>query len=328
MSVLWLTAFLVPGNVNDSSPRLSILWGKDHNLIEKGERCMIITDCNGKCELEVLVSTFGEEGLMRLSRMALPEAQGVRYLVSCQCPGHTALPIPDKLIREDLKVIFTPTKGLSVNRNNAIDHATAPLCFIADDDISFTPESFHTIISTFRENPAIDIATFKHLGPNGSVEKNYPSHSFPLTHPAKGYYVTSFEIVFRRKPIVESGIRFNENFGLGTPRFGSGEEELWIHDLLESGIKGQFFPYFIATHNDSNTTGIRLMASPSVLRAQGAVITRLYPYTSLLRVILKAWRSSKATQASISSCLRPILYGWWVATTQPRKLFGSRQHTH
>ncbi len=277
-----------------------------------------------KCELEVLISTFAEEGLMRLSRTTLPKSPGVRYLVSCQCPGHTSLPLPKELVREDIKVIFTPTKGLSVNRNFAIDNAAAPICLIADDDLSFTTDAFHTIISTFRANPNVDVATFEYVGPGGKFEKDYPSFSFPLSQPTKGYYITSFEIAFRLKSIVESGIRFNENFGLGTTRFGSGEEELWIHALLASGLKGHFFPHIIAIHNDSNTTGLRLMASPSVLRAQGAVITRLYPYSSLLRVILKAWRSSKASQTSLLSCLKPILYGWWVATSQPRKLFGPR----
>lgn len=276
------------------------------------------------CKLEVLISTFGEKGLTRLSRMTLPKVQEVRYLVSCQCPGYTSLPIPDKLIRDDLRIVFTPTKGLSINRNFAIENATAPLCLIADDDISFTPDAFHTIISTFRDNPDIDLATFKYIGSDGNFEKEYPEFIFSLAQPAKGYYISSIEIAFRREPIIESGIRFNENFGLGNSRFGSGEEELWVHDLLASGLKGQFVPHLIAIHNDSNTTGLRLMASPPVLRAQGAVIKRLYPNTAFLRVILKAWRSSKATRLSMLSCLQPLLYGWWQATISPKEIFGSK----
>lgn len=276
------------------------------------------------CELEILISTFGEEGLLRLSRSNLPHLKEVRYLVSCQSPDQESLPVPDKLLREDLRIIFTRTKGLSINRNFAITHATAPICLIADDDISFTRDAFSAILSAFKANPDIDIMTFEFTGPDGEFEKPYPSYSFPLEKPAKGYYISSIEIAFRRIPVIESGILFNENFGLGNSHFGSGEDELWVHDLLKYGLKGRFIPHLIAIHNDSNTTGLRLMATPSLLRAQGAVIKRLYPYTALLRVFLKAWRSSKATRKDMLFCLRPLLQGWWEAAVHPRRTFGTR----
>ncbi len=275
----------------------------------------------GKCELEVLISTFGAEGLRRVATMALPEMDEVKYLVSCQCPGHDSLELPPELQRKDVKVIFTPTKGLSVNRNNAISHATAPLCLISDDDLSFTPEGFRSVITVFGENPDLDVATFQYTVTDGRFEKSYPSESFPLSDPAKGYFVTSFEIAFRRESVIKSGVWFNRNFGLGAPLYGSGEEELWIKDLLDAGLNARFYPYVIAAHADCSTTGVRLMDSPPVLRAAGAVIKRLYPATSFPRVLLKAWRSSRASGAGLGECLRPLLYGWWQATVHPKKLF-------
>ncbi|MDE5880493.1 MAG: glycosyltransferase family 2 protein [Muribaculaceae bacterium] len=276
------------------------------------------------CKLEILTATLGEEGLQRLAAIIAPPTEGVRYLVSCQCPGYSSLPVPPALQRDDVRIIFTSTKGVAINRNNALTHATAPLCLLSDDDVHFTPDAFQSIISVFKHNPDVDVATFKFLGPGGSFEKPYPNHTFSLNKPEKGYYVSAIEVAFRLKSVKNTGIWFNENFGVGTERFASGEEELWVHDLLHTGLKGQFFPHLIATHKHCNSTGIRLMASPPVLRAQGAIIKRFYPRTALLRVILKGWRSSKATQVSILSCLIPLLSGWWQATTRPRKLFGSK----
>lgn len=280
-------------------------------------------DYSDNCQLEILIATFSEKGLKRLAEMSLPESEGVRYLVACQCPGHDSLPIPAQLRRSDLRVIFSPDKGISKNRNFALLHASAPLCLLSDDDVSFTPDAFSNIITTFRNNPDIDIATFMFLNSHGTPAKHYPSSTFTLSKPVKGYYVSSIEIAFRREKIVDSGILFNENFGTGASRFGCCEEGLWIHDLLNFGFKGAFFPFVIATHNDDAPTGVRLMATPDVLRANGAYITRVYPYSALLRVVLKAWRVARGSEKSFFKCLAPTLGGWWLASFRKKELFGS-----
>lgn len=140
---------------------------------------------------------------------------------------------------------------------------------------------------------------------------------------AKGFYISSVEIAFRLDSIKKSGILFNENFGVGTPVYTCGEEDLWLHDLLQSGIKGRFFPIIIAMHNGP-TTGIRRMSDPAVLRAQGAVITRHYPSTFPMRILLKAWRASRSAKVSFILCLKPALLGMWDAITKGKKLFQQR----
>lgn len=274
-----------------------------------------------KRELEILISTSGEARLRRLSEMNLPRTEGVGYVISCQCPGDSALTVPCSLQRPDIKVVFTPTCGVALNRNNALRYATAPVCLIADDDVTYTHEAFSIVLDTFRNNPGLDIATFMYTGPEGTTEKVYPSHPFHLSRPTKGYYITAFEIAFRLASVKERGIWFNENFGVGNPRFGAGEEDIWIYDLLKAGLNGWFFPHIIAIHNHCHTTGIRLMNSPAVLRAQGAVITRLYPFTALPRVLLKAWRVSRASETPLSACLSHLLYGWYQATLHARTIF-------
>lgn len=273
------------------------------------------------CELEILISTSGLARLQRLSEISLPQAEGVRYIVSCQYQDPTSLSIPVALQRPDIKIVFTSTRGVAANRNNTLRHATAPLCLIADDDLTYTKEAFSIIRDTFRKHPELDIATFMYTAPEGKTEKKYPPHPFHLSKPTKGYYVTAFEIAFRLESVKQKGIWFNENFGVGNTRFGAGEEDLWIYDLLKSGLNGWFFPHIIACHTRNHTTGIRQMTSPAVLRAQGAVMRRLYPFTSLPRAILKAWRVTRLSNTPFSATLPPLLNGWWQATVNGRKLF-------
>ena len=39
-------------------------------------------DCNGNIELQVLLCTFGEEGMERVVKSCHPEVEGVEYAVS------------------------------------------------------------------------------------------------------------------------------------------------------------------------------------------------------------------------------------------------------
>lgn len=259
-------------------------------------------------KLEVLIATYGEEGLHRLSTHQLPRVEGVAYLVSCQNPDGL-LPIPEILKRDDVKVIFSTTRGLSCNRNILIQAATAPYCLIADDDIDFIPEGLEAIINIFDNQDSIDLIALQYTDKEGNTEKIYPGQPFNLTEPPKGYFITSFELAFRREPIIRKGIYFNENFGVGTPKYGCGEEDLWLNNILNTGSAGRFYPFTIARH-DGATTGLRAAAKPSVLRAQGVVIGHLNPKTGLLRVILKAYRTSKTTHTPLIKCLIPALAGW------------------
>lgn len=288
-------------------------------------------------KLQVLISTYGEEGLRRLSRMNLPRVEGVEYLVHCQTDisgesGQPHVTPPESLVRDDMAIFYSGTKGLSVNRNILLLNATAPYCLIADDDISYTPEALKKVMEILDNNPGIDIAAFKSANvsrdttissgntPDPVVEKNYPDHQFDLRHPVKGYYLTSFEIAFRRQPVVSTGIKFNEQFGVGAPLYGAGEEELWIHSLLKTGLTGCFFPVMLALHH-GDTTGIRAAATPRVLRAQGVVIPVLYPLTGFPRLLLKGWRVSRQSGKSLAHCLRYILSGYKDLLLHKKRIF-------
>ena len=284
-------------------------------------------------ELEVLIASFGKEGLERLSRLTPPEIPGVRWLVSSQIPDGNFPPIPENLRRQDIYVKFSLSKGLAHNRNLLLDMAEAPLCMLADDDLIFSPDGLLKIIQTFDNHPDISIAAFKYktlptpdrhtpdLFLPTFTEKPYPSTPFSLHRPAKGFYITTFETVFRRTDIASKNIRFNENFGINAP-YPCGEDTLFLHDCLTAGLKGSFFPIHIATHLGS-TTGTREMAKPAILRTQGLLIPLQYPVSALPRLFLKAWRSSRESSRSVLSCLFYLLKGWMDFIFYRKKLFPS-----
>lgn len=242
-------------------------------------------EINSNIKLQVLICTLGEAGIRRVAEGSHPRVPGVEYLVSWQLPdGDVA--IPDELLRPDFKIIKNATRGLSRNRNLSIAAATASYCLISDDDLDYFADSLARIIEIFDKNPGLDIATFKY---SGADTKRYPDHSFNLSKPPKGYYVSSVEIAFRRTAVIETGIKFNERFGIGA-EFPAGEEDIWIHDMLKRKLKGNFFPITIACH-PGETTGIRLASDPDIIRTKGAVFVRIHPWSWPLRMLAHAWRN-------------------------------------
>ncbi|MDE6552985.1 MAG: glycosyltransferase [Muribaculaceae bacterium] len=240
-------------------------------------------DHNEPLFMEVLISTYGEDGIRRLASGKHPRVDGVRYLVSWQTDG--GCPIPNELQRTDFKIIKTDTKGLSINRNNAISHAEAPVLLIGDDDVEYSQEGLLNVVDSFERNRDCDIITFRYV--SSYNEKFFPDAPCSLNTPPKGYFVSSIEIAFR-KDSVKGKIWFNENFGIGA-MFPSGEEDIFLHDCLDRGLKGQFLPLTIARHDDPTTSERNLML-PSRPQTKGAVFMRLHPYSWPLRMIAHALR--------------------------------------
>ena len=236
-----------------------------------------------KTELQVLICTYGADGIERVASAIHPEVEGVEYLISWQTNEDHE--IPKVLERHDFHIMRSTTKGLSVNRNIALAKATAPLLLISDDDVDYTEEGLRAVVDAFHSHTSMDIVTFRYT--SSSHTKYYPSSTCDLRTPAKGYFVTSFEIAFRRES-VQGKIWFNENFGIGAC-FPSGEEEIFIHDCLASGLNGVFEPVTIARHDGTTTCDRNLMLA-SRPQTKGAVFLRMHPRDWPLRLAIHMLR--------------------------------------
>lgn len=255
-------------------------------------------------ELEVLVCTRGTDGIRRVAAMELPVVERVRYLVSWQDAGTE---VPLELCRDDVRVVVSPTTGLSNNRNDAFAASTAPLLLLADDDLTYTAAGLLSVIDVMESHPDVDFATFKH---SGGDHKWFPDQEFDLSQTVKGYYVTSFEMVVRRTMVTgDRALVFDPRFGVGAKRFHAAEEELFVMDAMKAGYRGRFFPVEIVAH-DGLTTGSRPMTC-GVLEAQGAFIGERHPWWSALpRLGVVAWRHYKAGRYHLMPALLNLMRGW------------------
>lgn len=235
-------------------------------------------------KLDVLIATHGHDGLKMVEKMNLPQVEGVTYIVTWQQPqgDYSGSPLS---LRPDVEIHPSQTIGLSRNRNLGISLAKAPVCLIADNDITYTPGQLQAVIDTFDNHPDVGLATFKYIG----ARKQYPPGECDLSASLpKNYIFASIEIAFRREAI--AGIRFDERFGLGAD-YGHGEEVKFMHDCRMAGVNCRFFPIEITRH-DGEPTGSRPITDPRAAQGSGAIIRHVYGFAlGLPRVLLFVYRN-------------------------------------
>ncbi len=240
-------------------------------------------------QLQVMICTFGEDGIQRVANSSHPIMPDVEYIVGWQLPDGD-VPIPEELKRQDFKIYKHSSTGLSKNRNYLLEKATADLLLISDDDVEYTPQNLIDVINAFNNHPDSDILTFKYSSLKST--KFYPDKSFNLRKPEKGYYCSSIEIAFRRSSI-QNVIKFNERFGIGGI-FMTGEEDLFLNDCIHKGLHGTYIPLIIASHNHLSTSE-RECQNPKLIQAKGGIFIHLYPYSWIARMFVHGLRNISHT---------------------------------
>lgn len=251
--------------------------------------------------IDIAVATIGEKGLGKFERMLTPPEPGVRWVVSWQ--EHAGKNIPQFLRdRNDVEILRFEGKGLSRNRNNAIENCVSDIVLIADDDLDYEEDFVFKIRECFNKKKEIDLALFK---VKFQKEKRYPSSTgFIQNSLPKGYYVSSVEMAFRRDKIKD--LSFYPELGLGATEMRAGEDEMFFFSAMKRGLNCWFENSFIASH-PSPTTSEKL--NSDVLKGMGFVISLMYPVSYRWRILLKAIRNRIREKMGFAEGYKALKYG-------------------
>lgn len=254
-------------------------------------------------KLSVLIATFRPKGIRRVEKMRLPEMPDVEYVVSWQ--EHGDAPVPTSIAnRNDITVIRFDKKGVSRNRNNAIDHAKGEIMLMADDDLTYTKSQLNAVIDTFDANPETDYASFMYAG---ASHKTYPATETGLGTLPRFFSQSCIEIAIRRNNRTAS-LRFNHDFGPGAPLLTAGEDELFLLTARKKKLNCRFFPIVITAHPQPST-GARKINDPGILKACGALIALSHPATFIPRVAVNAFRIQKSKRATTAKAFFHMTHG-------------------
>lgn len=259
--------------------------------------------------IDIAIATW-KDRINMVEKMLLPPVEGVRYIISWQ--EHEERPLPEGIVRRlsrecggyggDVEIYRLGQKGLSRNRNNAIDHCRGDIVVMSDDDLVYTREGIEGVRRSFDENQDMDLAVFRVEFP---VAKPYPAADCRLGLPfPKGYWVSMAEVAFRRERIGD--LRCHPELGLGAEYFQSGEDEMFVISAIKRGLRCRFVDRLLCSH-PALSTGNKV--TPGILRGQGVVIGMIYPWSGIIRIPLKAWRLSRSGKTGFFSTIKHLTKG-------------------
>ena len=197
--------------------------------------------------LEVLISCMNQKNMDLIKRSNIQI--DVVVINQCSINKRYKYSFSDRFGNECRAfVIHTSERGLSNSRNMAIFNAKGDICLLCDDDEVLVDNYVDIIIRAFNDYPDIDIFAFIVNAPHKQLyskrEKNI------------GYIgamkISSWQIAFRRKSIIDNNIQFDESMGSGTGN-GGGEEIRFLFDCLQKGLKIRYCPIKIASVSQTDS---------------------------------------------------------------------------
>lgn len=195
-----------------------------------------------------------------------------------------------------VRIFYTTTRGLSNSRNIALENCSADILGLADDDLEYYDDFHKTIIEGWEENKKADVLIFN----MDSFNKVYPDHGFRC-HYFNLFGFCSVLVTFRtsslRKARFSDGrlLRFNPVFGTGSKYFKSGEENIFLSDCYNAGLKVYYTPRKILKRPESESSWFHGF-TPDFFVDRGAVFYQMN--SALFYFLMYQFSIRKAKEAA------------------------------
>ena len=171
----------------------------------------------------------------------------------------------------NIQIIQLKEKGLSLSRNTGLTAAKSDYILICDDDGKFEPNLFEILENAILKFPEADIYSFKTKTPDGSPYKKYQDEPYHHTKRSTAK-VSSIEILIKRSWLINSKLKFDPRFGLGS-NFPTGEEFIFLTDAIQQDAKIIYIPEYIVTH-PAQSSGKHF--TDTLIKSKGALFARTY----------------------------------------------------
>lgn len=197
--------------------------------------------------LEVLVSTMNRDDLNLIDVMNIKSD----VLIINQSSQYSKnIELTNKF---NIRLLNYNEKGLSKSRNRALKNAKGDVCLIADDDVRYHENYAEKITKAHEKYTNYDIIVFAVPTTNASRAKSYYTTKKKMGY-IRSLKIASFEISFKRESIINKNISFNEKFGAGSGQHSMGEENIFIYQCLNKGLKVLYLPIEIGTVTHEEST--------------------------------------------------------------------------
>lgn len=239
--------------------------------------------------IETLISTMNQKDSVFLDKMNL---RGKTTVIN-QTNDSTII----GSISKNVSWVNSETIGLSCSRNIAIKKSDSDICIIADDDLVYNDNYHQTILNAYEHNPRADIIAFIVRRTNTDTPKTFRMKSGWQNY-LSAMKISSVEITFKRKSILENNITFNEKIGAGS-KYYLGEENVFLTECLKKGLKIKYIPIEIGTVDASESSWFEGYTR-KYFKSLGAVYYCMSEYFYIFLIIQFAIRKKQKYSGSMN----------------------------
>ena len=179
-------------------------------------------------DLEVLVATMGQTDLSFIEKMNITH----NAVVANQC-GRWRI---DQDQEGKVQMLSSDTRGVGINRNFALQLATADILLFADDDITYYDGALQGVIDAFEQLPDADMIFFGLDYTRDGEIFDHRRNKTKRLHIWNSLRFGAARMAVRREAVEQKRLAFSKLFGGGCP-YSSGEDTLFIIDALRAGLR-------------------------------------------------------------------------------------------
>ena len=133
-------------------------------------------------------------------------------------------------------MLSSDTRGVGINRNLALQLATADIVLFADDDIVYYDGDLQRVIDAFALLPDADVIFFGIDMTRKGAVFDRRRNTVKRLHLWNSLRYGACRMAVRRSAIVKNRLSFSVLFGGGCI-YGSGEDTLFIRDCFRAGLR-------------------------------------------------------------------------------------------
>lgn len=238
---------------------------------------------------EVLVATVNADPEMLIKKMGIT-GNAIIANQTQKCLGFFSLDTN----HGSAKVINHPTVGVGKNRNMALMFASSDILLFSDDDVVLCQNYEEIVIRAFEKLHNADAVIFN-IQTNSEERQQYQNTKTKKCSCFSRMPYGACRIAVHRKALLKYNIHFSEIFGGGCI-FPSGEDSIFLHDLIRMGMNVYACPISIGSvsfETSSWFTG----ANEKYFYGKGAMYESSYPMSKFFRYI---YISIRTTGSSLS----------------------------
>ncbi len=244
-------------------------------------------------KIEVLVTTMHQTDISKYTEMNLQTDAVIANQADICAFEET------KINGNKVRFVTTDTRGLSTNRNIAINYAKGDIIVFADDDQVFVEGYEQIVKDAFNKNPDADAIKFYCESTNVNRPLSYKGVE-KFTKASKRMIMSAGVpcLAIKREFLKKTAIFFNPNIGSGQKIY-CGEDSVFYSELLKNKANIYLSPILLSYVNQGESSWFKGYDEQFGVSV-GYVYSCIYGYLAPLVAIRRAFKEGRKNKCDLT----------------------------